>query len=83
MWNCQHLVPISELFANQENDADGADRELPNSGSAHAASPGSSHSVPDVQEKTKDPLLDNQEAMGQIDSRSSSSDDEGNVDIKD
>ena len=71
------------MFSEQENDADDVVGELPNSSSAHAVSPGSSDSVPDVQEKTKDPLLDNQEAMGQIDSRSSSSDDEGNVDIKD
>ena len=78
---CQHLVPVSELFANQENDADGADRELPNSSSALAASPGSSHSVPD--EKTKDPLLDNQEKMAQVESRSNSSGDEADDDKKD
>jgi len=75
---------MEELFSRQETDADGAgDGELPNSSSAHPVSPGSSHSVPDVQQKTKDPLLDNQEAMGQIDSGSSSSADEGDVDKKD
>jgi len=70
---------LEELFSTQENNADGIVGELPNSGSAHAISPVSSsklHSTPEVQEKTKDPLLDNQEAMGQIESRSSSSDDD-------
>ena len=77
--NSQPVLSIVDLFSKQENNADGIIGEQPNSGSAHAVSPISSsklQSTPEVQEKTKDPLLDNQEAMGQIESRSNSSDDD-------